>query len=111
MLDATMMSRPRSCAVDYAWDELPRLTPRELQVLTQACEGRLDRDISASLAITHKTIENHLRSIYAKWGVLNRAQAIVMALKFGVVRPPWLNPAPSLHDRPASNDANCADLR
>lgn len=72
------------------WDKLPRLTRRELEVMEQVCEGYVDDDISAELSIAQRTIENHLRSVYSKWGVPGRAQAIVAALKFGVVKPVWL---------------------
>lgn len=66
------------------------LTRRELQILELACDGRLDEEIANQCAIAHKTVENHMSSVYRKLGAKNRTQAIVVALKRQLVRPQWL---------------------
>lgn len=66
------------------------MTRRELQVLCQVCEGLLDRDIAQDLDISIKTVEHHMSSVYMKLEAVNRAQAIVKALKSRVVVPRWL---------------------
>ena len=52
------------------------LTERELQVLTQVCEGRSNLNIAKRLNITEGTVKIHLSNSYKKLGVENRTQAI-----------------------------------
>jgi DNA-binding NarL/FixJ family response regulator len=47
-------------------DPLAELTERELEVLGLVAEGRSNRAIAAQLAVTDKTIEAHVRSIFMK---------------------------------------------
>ena len=53
------------------------LTRREQALLALLAEGIDNAQIAARLAISEKTVRNHLTSIYAKLGVATRAQAIV----------------------------------
>ncbi len=57
---------------------LSRLTKRERELLDFLAEGLDNAQIAARLSISEKTVRNHLTSIYAKLGVENRAQAIVL---------------------------------
>ncbi|HTS53167.1 MAG TPA: LuxR C-terminal-related transcriptional regulator [Burkholderiales bacterium] len=52
------------------------LTERELQVLTQVCEGRSNLNIAKRLGITEGTVKIHLSNSYKKLAVENRTQAI-----------------------------------
>ena len=52
-----------------------RLTPRELDVLRLVTEGLADAEIAAKLHISPRTVNAHLRSIYAKLGVSSRKEA------------------------------------
>jgi DNA-binding NarL/FixJ family response regulator len=52
------------------------LTERELQVLTQVCEGRSNLNVAKRLGITEGTVKIHLSNSYKKLGVENRTQAI-----------------------------------
>ncbi|MCW5964737.1 MAG: response regulator transcription factor [Bryobacterales bacterium] len=61
------------------------LTPREMEVLRALAGGRSNRDIAASLFVSEETVKTHVGSILAKLRVENRAQAIVQALKRGLV--------------------------
>ena len=61
------------------------LTPRELDVLRELALGRSNRDIAASLDIGDETVKTHVGNLLGKLGVENRAQAIVQALKRGLV--------------------------
>lgn len=47
-------------------DPLAALTSREREVLALVAEGRTDRGIAASLWVTQKTVEAHIRSIFRK---------------------------------------------
>jgi DNA-binding CsgD family transcriptional regulator/pimeloyl-ACP methyl ester carboxylesterase len=53
------------------------LTKREQELLALMTEGLDNAQIAARLALSEKTVRNHVTSIYAKLGVENRAQAIV----------------------------------
>jgi DNA-binding NarL/FixJ family response regulator/signal transduction histidine kinase/PAS domain-containing protein len=69
-----------------------RLTPREIEVLRVLAEGLDGKEIAERLGISAKTERNHVASITEKLGVHSRLQALVFALKHGVVDPPRSNP-------------------
>jgi DNA-binding NarL/FixJ family response regulator len=50
-------------------DRIGRLTPREQQILGLVAEGRSNRSIGASLAITPKTVEGAIGVIFEKLGL------------------------------------------
>jgi DNA-binding NarL/FixJ family response regulator len=57
------------------------LTERELAVLRQAAHGLTNKQIGADLAISDRTVQNHLANIYAKLGVASRTEAVTAALQ------------------------------
>ena len=61
------------------------LTPRELDVLRHLALGRSNKDIAAALDIAPDTVKTHVGHVLAKLHVEGRAQAIVHALKRGIV--------------------------
>jgi len=61
------------------------LTARERDVLRELALGRSNREIAASLDIGDETVKTHVANLLSKLGVENRAQAIVQALKRGLV--------------------------
>lgn len=61
------------------------LTPRETEVLRQVALGRSNKDIAAVLSVGEETVKSHVTHLLAKLQVENRAQAIVQALKRGLV--------------------------
>jgi DNA-binding NarL/FixJ family response regulator/signal transduction histidine kinase len=69
-----------------------RLTAREIEVLRALAEGLDGKEIAERLGISAKTERNHVASITEKLGVHSRLQALVFALKHGVVDPPRSNP-------------------
>jgi DNA-binding CsgD family transcriptional regulator/DNA polymerase III delta prime subunit len=50
------------------------LTPTEERVAALVGEGRTNREVSAALYVTERTVEGHLTRIYAKLGVRSRAE-------------------------------------
>ena len=54
---------------------------RELQVLELAGEGNGNKEIAQKLAISEETVKTHLRHLYEKLGVTDRAQAVAIALR------------------------------
>ena len=55
------------------------LSPREREVLGLVAEGLANAEIAERLAISDKTVRNHLSGVFDKLGVRTRAQAIVFA--------------------------------
>lgn len=62
---------------------LSLLTQRELDVLTKAAKGLSNKDIAEELFLSVHTVESHLRSIFNKFGVGSRIEAVIQALKKG----------------------------
>ncbi len=61
------------------------LTPRELEVLEALTRGLRNEDIARELVISEKTVKCHLTSIFAKLQVEGRSQAILYAIRHGLV--------------------------
>jgi DNA-binding NarL/FixJ family response regulator len=53
-----------------------KLTPREREVMRLIAEGLSNRQIAARLVISEKTVKNHICSIYQRFGVYERSQAV-----------------------------------
>lgn len=65
--------------------DAPKLTEREQQLLQLLADGQTPKEVAEALFIAPKTVRNHLTKIYSKLGVESRSQAIVEALKLGIV--------------------------
>src|SRR5690606_11843475 len=61
------------------------LTEREMDVLRLAAEGLTDMAIGEQLFISHRTVSQHLRSIYGKLDVRSRAAATRFAIEHGLL--------------------------
>jgi NarL family two-component system response regulator LiaR len=61
------------------------LTARELEVLHELALGQSNKEIAATLGIGDETVKTHVGHLFAKLQVENRGQAIVQALKRGLV--------------------------
>ena len=64
---------------------IAQLTPREKEVLQALAEGLDSKEIAERLRISVPTERNHVASILAKLGVHSRLQALIFAVKHGVV--------------------------
>jgi two-component system, NarL family, response regulator LiaR len=61
------------------------LTAREVDVLRELARGRANKEIAESLSIGEETVKTHVANVLSKLQVENRAQAIVQALRLGLV--------------------------
>jgi DNA-binding CsgD family transcriptional regulator len=61
-----------------------RLSPRELQIARLVADGATNRQIAGTLDISSWTVSTHIRRIFAKLGVSNRAEMV--AQLFGLPR-------------------------
>jgi len=64
-----------------ASDPLAGLTPRERELLAALAGGLTNQQIAAQLDISLNTVKFHLKNLYDKLGVGNRAQAVAFYLK------------------------------
>jgi DNA-binding NarL/FixJ family response regulator len=63
------------------------LTPRELEVLRALTTRASNEAIAARLGVSPKTLRNHISNIYHKLGIYDRAQAVIVAVRAGLVHP------------------------
>ena len=64
----------------------PQLSPREREVLQLLADGFSVSGISKQLFISESTTKTHISKVYDKLGAGNRAQALMSALKLGLLR-------------------------
>jgi DNA-binding NarL/FixJ family response regulator len=62
------------------------LTERELEVLGGMCEGRSNAEIGRGLFLSEDTVKTHARRLFRKLGASDRAHAVAIALRRGLVR-------------------------
>jgi DNA-binding NarL/FixJ family response regulator len=62
------------------------LTPREMEVMCALAQGLSNEGIARELVISEKTVKTHLTSIFSKMGVDGRSQAIIYAIRHGLVK-------------------------
>ena len=62
------------------------LTAREHAVLDLVAQGFGDKEIAELIGISTHTVNAHLRHVYAKLPAKNRAHAVAVAVRTGVLR-------------------------
>lgn len=65
---------------------VPALTERELQVLTGMSRGRSNAEIGKELFLSEDTVKTHARRLFRKLGAADRAQAVAIGFRWGLVR-------------------------
>jgi two-component system NarL family response regulator len=63
----------------------PELSDRELEVLRLIGQGMSNSDIATALTIGESTVKSHVNRIFSKLGVSDRTQAVIIAVKRGIV--------------------------
>jgi two-component system NarL family response regulator len=63
----------------------PSLTRRERDVLCSLAKGLRNKEISAELGITEETVQVHMKNILAKLNVHDRTEAVIVALRRGII--------------------------
>jgi DNA-binding CsgD family transcriptional regulator len=81
-LDAAMrVLLPVAAALDG-----PSLTPRELEALRWTMDGKTAWEVGSILGITERTAVLHLNNAMRKLGSVNKHQAVLKALRLGLIR-------------------------
>lgn len=83
-LASSMLAAARGDAGASAREHL--LTQREEEVLKLIAEGASTPEVAASLFISTKTVRHHLSSIYEKLESRDRTQAVIRAVRMGIIR-------------------------
>jgi two-component system, NarL family, response regulator len=63
----------------------PELSERELDVLRLMAQGMSNQGIGTSLNVGESTVKSHVNRILSKLGVSDRTQAVIVAIKRGIV--------------------------
>jgi two-component system, NarL family, response regulator DegU len=85
-LAASMLDEVRRLDQRHAADEDRVVTRREEEVLQLIADGCSTPEVAERLFISQKTVKNHLASIYQKLDARDRTQAVLQAVRMGIVR-------------------------
>lgn len=84
LLDTFASKRPVSAADTKALEDL---TDREREVLGYVARGLSNTEIAETLFLSEGTVKTHVKRIFSKLGVRDRAQAVIFAYEAGLVEP------------------------
>ena len=70
---------------------IDELTPQELQIARFVAEGLSNKEVAAQLFLSPRTIDHHLRSVFAKLGITSRGKLSRLPLGDAA---PWTSPPP-----------------
>lgn len=66
-------------------EESAKLTKRQLEIVRLIARGLSNKDIATGLGISEDGVKFHLRSVFAKLNVANRAEAATYALQHHII--------------------------
>jgi DNA-binding NarL/FixJ family response regulator len=76
---------PPQVAMRIGERQLAQLSPREMDVLKLVARGLSNKEIAAQLGLVVGTVKIHVANLFAKLGVSDRTQALVTAVKRGII--------------------------
>ena len=85
-----LVDRSASLEVDIdrsstSTSEVDALTPREREVLEMLAEGLSNKEIAWRMKISEHTVKFHVASIFAKFDVSTRSEAVMKGIRQGLV--------------------------
>lgn len=86
-LIATFREKDERAGVPRDASVLDDLTEREHGVLVLVARGMTNGEIAAHLFLSEGTVKTHVKRIFAKLGLHDRTQAVILAYEVGLVRP------------------------
>ncbi len=84
-LAVSMLNEVRKLDAPEAAEEDRVVTKREEEVLQLIADGCSTPEVAERLYISQKTVKNHLASIYQKLDARDRTQAVLQAVRMGIV--------------------------
>jgi len=85
-LAGAMLDEVRRIDPEPAEESDQVVTKREVEVLQLIADGCSTPEVAEQLFISQKTVKNHLASIYHKLDARDRTQAVLQAVRMGIVR-------------------------
>jgi DNA-binding NarL/FixJ family response regulator len=85
-MPAAAVAPGSAVAVEVRPERVSPLTAREEEILQLIADGCSTTEVARQLFISGKTVKNHLASIYAKLDARDRTQAVLAAVRIGIVR-------------------------
>jgi DNA-binding NarL/FixJ family response regulator len=84
-LAASMLGELRRLDRQGETEDERLITKREEEVLQHIADGLSTPEVAAALFISQKTVKNHLAAIYQKLDARDRTQAVVRAVRMGII--------------------------
>ena len=84
-LARTMLEEVRKLDAPGTHEAERVISDREVEVLQLIADGCSTPEVAAQLKISQKTVKNHLASIYQKLDARDRTQAVLQAVRMGIV--------------------------
>lgn len=84
LLERFAASRPRTNGAEL---RLKGLTEREHEILVLIGRGLSNREIATELFLAEQTVKTHVSRVFAKLGLRDRVQAVILAYDAGLVAP------------------------
>jgi DNA-binding NarL/FixJ family response regulator len=83
-LPRAAIERERVARSEATAAALDSLTRRQLQVLSRAIQGRINKEIARELGLSEGTVKSHLSAAFHRLGVQNRTEAIYLSARLGL---------------------------
>lgn len=72
-------------AIDQSSDHDELLSDRQVEILQRIANGAGTKQVARELGITQKTVHNHLNAVYRKLDTQNLTQAVLSAVRLGII--------------------------
>lgn len=83
-MNSEAMSQPQTWPRPTS--DAPMLSEREIEVLDGMARGQSNAQIGAELFLSEDTIKTHARRLFRKMGAADRAQAVALGFRWGLLR-------------------------
>lgn len=85
-LTKTFIEEAQAAGGEDASSRPAPLSKREREILQKVADGATTRQVASELGISPHTVKTHLERIFEKLGANDRAQAVAIAIRTGIVR-------------------------